>query len=335
MKLLQITLLIILLTTINMQAEILNVPDDFETIQGAIDDAEAGDTVLVQPGTYEENLTIPDREMTIASLILTTGDQAYTDSTVIEGAEDGQSVITFDDVGEDVVLTGFTITGGGGRFGAGINCIGSSPTLTFLNLTENNSTWRGGGIYCGDDSNPVIDMLWITNNFARFGGGIGIERSQPVISRMLVADNTSDAEGGGLYLNQGSLDIVNSTFVNNQCDIASNLYFLGQTLTLTNCIFWNNPGPDVLALMGQTNIDHCDIQDGRDGVDARGRLNYGNNNISEDPEFINADEGDYHLTEDSPCIDTGDPDSPEDPDETRADMGAYFFDQRHVPGILY
>ena len=31
-------------------AEILNVPDDFETIQGAIDEAENSDTVLVSPG---------------------------------------------------------------------------------------------------------------------------------------------------------------------------------------------------------------------------------------------------------------------------------------------
>ena len=37
-------------------AEIIHVPDDFETIQGGIDEAEDGDTVLVQPGEYVENI---------------------------------------------------------------------------------------------------------------------------------------------------------------------------------------------------------------------------------------------------------------------------------------
>jgi len=37
--------------------------------------------------------------------------------------------------------------------------------------------------------------------------------------------------------------------------------------------------------------------------------------------FVDPDENDYNLTTDSPCIDTGDPDSPDDPDGSRADMG--------------
>ena len=36
-------------------ARIRNVPEEYETIQAGIDAAEEGDTVLVQPGRYEEN----------------------------------------------------------------------------------------------------------------------------------------------------------------------------------------------------------------------------------------------------------------------------------------
>ena len=35
----------------------LHVPDQFSTIQGAIDSSNLLDTVLVAPGTYFENLT--------------------------------------------------------------------------------------------------------------------------------------------------------------------------------------------------------------------------------------------------------------------------------------
>jgi len=50
-------------------------------------------------------------------------------------------------------------------------------------------------------------------------------------------------------------------------------------------------------------------------------------NILADPLFVSLDSLDLHLQEESPCIDAGNPDSPRDPDGTRADMGAYYFHQ--------
>ncbi len=48
------------------------------------------------------------------------------------------------------------------------------------------------------------------------------------------------------------------------------------------------------------------------------------NNISEDPQFVNADSGEFHLQAGSPCIDTGDPDPKfNDPDGSRNDMGVF------------
>jgi len=51
-------------------------------------------------------------------------------------------------------------------------------------------------------------------------------------------------------------------------------------------------------------------------------------NLFMDPLFIDPDSLDFHLTEDSPCIDAGNPDSLYyDPDDTIADIGAFYFDQ--------
>jgi hypothetical protein len=50
----------------------------------------------------------------------------------------------------------------------------------------------------------------------------------------------------------------------------------------------------------------------------------GEGNIFEDPEFLDREAGDYHLTCASPCIDSGDPDAPS-ADGTRIDMGAFQF----------
>ena len=49
--------------------------------------------------------------------------------------------------------------------------------------------------------------------------------------------------------------------------------------------------------------------------------------ISLDPKFVDQTNRDYHLQSNSPCIDAGNPSSPLDPDGTRTDMGALFFNQ--------
>ena len=60
-------------------------------------------------------------------------------------------------------------------------------------------------------------------------------------------------------------------------------------------------------------------------------INAGIGDISANPLFLDPMHDDYHLTEDSPCINAGDPNSPLDPDSTRADMGAFYFDMTFAP----
>jgi len=50
------------------------------------------------------------------------------------------------------------------------------------------------------------------------------------------------------------------------------------------------------------------------------------NSKTDNPLFVNPNVYDFHVTENSPCLNAGDPDSPLDPDSTRADIGAYYFD---------
>ena len=110
--------LLTLLLAFNLEARIIDVPDDFETIQGGIEAADDGDTVLVHPGTYVENINFLGKAITVASLFLTTGDTAYIDSTVIDGNANGHSVVVFcNEETEDAILTGFTIQNGSTDYG--------------------------------------------------------------------------------------------------------------------------------------------------------------------------------------------------------------------------
>ena len=74
---------------------IINIPADYPTIQQGIDSSIDGDTVLVQPGTYVENIMIIEHNILLGSLFLTTGDSGFISQTVIDGNNTGRAIYIF------------------------------------------------------------------------------------------------------------------------------------------------------------------------------------------------------------------------------------------------
>lgn len=58
---------------------------DFTAIQDGIDASSNGDTVLVYPGTYYENITYNGKNIKVASLYLTTQIDSFINATIIDG----------------------------------------------------------------------------------------------------------------------------------------------------------------------------------------------------------------------------------------------------------
>src|SRR5215470_16851505 len=104
------------------------VPSDRLTIQSAINDATDGDTVLVAPGTYSENIDFSGKAITVTS-------ESGPQDTIID-AGNADSVVSFTSgEGRDSVLNGFTLKNGRppstrSPEGGGIRIQGSSPTIT-------------------------------------------------------------------------------------------------------------------------------------------------------------------------------------------------------------
>ena len=138
-------------------SDTLHVPTEFLTIQDAIDAAKDGDTVMVAPGTYVENISFKGKAITVVS---TDGP----DLTFIDGNQAGSVVLFALGEGPGSKIEGFTIQNGSGTYvhfanqGGGICCYEASPRITNNVITRNGvgSTGYGGGISCRSSSSPQM-----------------------------------------------------------------------------------------------------------------------------------------------------------------------------------
>jgi len=210
--------------------------------------------------------------------------------------------------------------------GGGIYCYNSSSPSILNCIINANSAASGGGIYCLENSSPFISYCEISQNFSsNGGGGISCVNSSPVISNCTISNNSAPLPGGGggIALSISEAVITNSIITGNQGYYG--VFFYNSTnVSISYSDFFdnqtgnfNNPPPGTgIITTTNANGDSCDVF----------------HNIFLDPLFYSTT-GDsaFYLTENSPCIDAGDPNSPLDPDNTIADMGAYYFDQSPQP----
>jgi len=70
-------LLSLIIVSSLLNAATLNVPSQYSTVQSAINASSNGDTVLVQPGTYVENINFNGKNIFVGSLAFTISDISY------------------------------------------------------------------------------------------------------------------------------------------------------------------------------------------------------------------------------------------------------------------
>jgi parallel beta-helix repeat protein/predicted outer membrane repeat protein len=202
--------------------------DPFRTIQHAIDVSIHFDTVVVETGTYAENINIYLKRILLGSNYMFSGDTLDIQNTIIDGNLDN-SVVTFAFCDSLTAITGFTIRNGDADLGGGIHCFRSSPSIIY-NTVSGNSANTGGGIYCDGDFDPIISDNNINGNTATWqGGGIAsLDGSNPRITGNTISGNTALGRGGGIYCSDATDPIIsNNTIRGNVAGGEPNRYYEG------------------------------------------------------------------------------------------------------------
>lgn len=331
-------------------ARIFNVPDECETIQIGILVSRSGDTVMVAPGEYVENLRI----RTPVFLIGNPDDPA---SVIIDGCNGGDSgsvIYSNIEARGRLVITGFTICNGTGTLNEQGTFAGAYygrddfATIFDHCIIRDNSAFRFGIAYVGwwgwNEGEIRHAPRFRHCEFYRnesggaliyYNGSLVIPEEEPLFEFCTFRENRGRGVISPVTCNPCVVD--HCSFVDN--DVSWVITNDNTRLLITNSISWGNERDGNMSYIYgggvsdnfRLTISWSDIEGGEDAL--RGRyFVYEENNINAAPIFINPDNGDYHLSADSPCIDAGDPESLRDPDGTRADMGAYYYHQG--PGLV-
>ena len=218
---------------------ILLVPQEYTTIQAAVDAASDGDTINVSPGTYTSDT---------GEVVFMLGKNIILQSTELHGAViDGQGtrrgITCTQGEPESTLISGFVIqncySGGGG---GGFLIDNSSPTISNCKILNNNanngggvlaeycsSTWSdcefqgnsatdGAGAYFSNQCDVSMTGCVFSNNSASYGGGILFsipDSSHPSLTGCSFNGNVASSAGGGVYNISGTLSVASCSFTGN------------------------------------------------------------------------------------------------------------------------
>ncbi len=166
-------MLVFVIIPIVCHAATWDVPGDAATVQAGIDSASAGDTVLVAPDTYFENLV-----MKSGVALLSSGGR---DVTALEPAIIDSPIVECVFTGRGTVIEGFTFRNGDSHTGGGIKCVGSDIKILSNRFTLNDAFHGGGIAIVAFSAGNIEDNLFEDNGTSDWGGGIYIEQSSPDI----------------------------------------------------------------------------------------------------------------------------------------------------------
>jgi predicted outer membrane repeat protein len=241
-----------LLTTVFLipsEAATILVPSQQPTIQDGISAAVAGDTVLIAPGIH---LGTGNRDINFLGKDVIVMSEEGSQSTTVDCEALGRGFMLIDGESAAATLRGLAIVNGVAPFGAGVLCVGSSPTIVDCVFRDNVATEMGGGSCCVW-SGAALDSCRFIDNTAREeiasgdGGGVYCENSNLTLTACSFISNFVGGYGGGLYSHGARVDFQDCLFQANSPSDGQGggmAAFASSTGNASDCTFIDNTAPD-------------------------------------------------------------------------------------------
>lgn len=290
--------IIVLLAAFSINARVINVPAGYPSIQAGVNAAVAGDSVVVQSGTYAPVFVSNKNSIFLSGVNMPkiTRGSILTDTTCIKILNGRRWTIKgFETESTHVGIcvyncTTMTITGNYvhdhvlGNNAEGIYIVNSDSVLVSYNLVLRNE-FAGIEPFFSSHTNVVNNTIAGTLNY----------------EGLLVTGIPSQ-----------DINIINNILFQNGGNGIEFRFDLVQSGKIRYNLLWGNVQTPIC---NNCTLDSTDI-------------------TTQDPLFVNSGAGNYHLAQNSPAIDAGDPGTPRDPDGTRADMGAFYFSRGQSPVLI-
>jgi Dockerin type I domain len=277
----------------------MSVPDDYTSIQQALDAAFPGDTILVSFGIFSGP---GNRDLNFNGKSVLLKSQYGAASTIIDCggsySESHRGFIFANNEGPLTVVDGFTIRGGKALSdlaypeGGGIWCNAASPTIKNCYIRQNSAV-LGGGIYCRAGSAPhIYNSVFDHNSADSYGGGAGCRGSAPHFVNCTFSDNIAinifEMKGGGISCSDTSLVDIDYCIIAFSSRGGAIRVKDDESLARLKCsdIFGNDGGDWIGAIAGQYGIE---------------------GNFSADPQFKDRALSNYFLYPASPCAASNNP----------------------------
>jgi predicted outer membrane repeat protein len=246
------------------------IPNDYDTIQAAINAASNGDVIVAAPNRYLgeiEFYNIWSKSVTLRSAEPT--DPKVVAETIIDGENWHRGFYFHGVYDSDIVIEGFSIING--RYnsydgGGGIYCYTGESTSTVITVnycvfSNNSAIYKGGGIYVGTGDLTINHCTFIANS-AEKGGGVYAThyRSNLEMNHCTFIDNSAE-NGGAIYNdNSSNLTLAQCTFQENTADInGGGIYNDSRGITLYFCTFQGNTAlsGNGGAVNGSGGVENC------------------------------------------------------------------------------
>ena len=212
----------------------LRVPEDYATIQAAVDAAVAGDTVLVAPGEYVESVNLRGKAILVKSEQLGAAAVMAPDNTRAFVANSGEGALTR--------VIGFVI-GRGGKWGGGVGVTNASPVFDSCDFLGCRNNTGGGALVQGGA--PAFIACDFRNCFVNgvgggpYGGGGAIRSVGGSVTVDLCSFIECYGSQGEIMMQEGggSSTLKRSVFIGAEGATSAHLYNVSSALTIEDCVF--------------------------------------------------------------------------------------------------